>query len=83
MQQPMKVVNAQRQEFPLIPPWTTGNPIADYAPNELKERTLQKIASIEADYIVYTDGSRDSNQKNGGAGIYVEDANKNCILETS
>ena len=42
-----------------------------------------KIESIHAEYKIYTDGSTDANQENGGAGIYIEDALGTVVREES
>ena len=54
---------------------------AEYSEEELKLRTMEKILSIEADFRIYTDGSTSGSQVNGGAGIYIEDANGNEVYE--
>ena len=85
---------AEEREQTTIPPWEhlsnltidmveLEKPKAEYSSSELKEKALLKITSIPADCIVYTDGSTDSNQENGGAGIYAEDNNNNVLLEQS
>ena len=43
----------------------------EYSPEELKEMTQQKIAEIDADIEIYTDGSTSGQQRNGGAGIFI------------
>ena len=40
---------------------------------------MDKIETIAEDYVIYTDGSTNSKQKNGGAWINVEDANNNKL----
>ena len=44
-----------------------------YSLAELKRKSAEKIASLDTEIIVYTDGSTDGNQENGGAGVYIED----------
>ena len=43
----------------------------DYSASELASITDMKIADINADLEIYTDGSTSGEQRNGGAGIYV------------
>ena len=94
MRRPIHEVTEDEQNIPLIPPWYHPNnlefahvelekPKAEYTPAQLKEKTLQKILDTAADYTVYTDGSTDSKQEDGGAGIFVHDANNNTLLEKS
>ena len=45
----------------------------DYTDEELKTRALEKIESLACRVTIYTDGSTDGNQENGGAGVYIED----------
>jgi len=42
---------------------------------QLKAISMAKINSFDVNYKIFTDGSTDGEQKNGGAGTYVEDAN--------
>ena len=44
-----------------------------YSKQELKELTQNKINNIRADVRIWTDGSTNSNQEKGGAGIFIED----------
>ena len=44
-----------------------------YSQTELKRKSVEKIASLDTEIIVYTDGSTNGNQENGGAGVYIED----------
>ena len=94
MKQPMHTVTKEEQELPAIPPWYHPNnlefacvelekPKAEYTSEQLKERALQKIAQFQPDYTVYTDGSTDANQENGGAGIFIHDNNNQTLLEKS
>ena len=43
--------------------------------------TEVKIAEINADVELYTDGSTSGVQVNGGAGIFVQDSRGNVLLE--
>ena len=43
----------------------------EYSQDELKQLTLSKIAEINADIEIYTDGSTSGQQINGGAGIFI------------
>ena len=44
---------------------------------------MEQIESIHAEYKIYTDGSTDANQENGGAGIYIEGALGTVVREES
>ena len=55
----------------------------EYSKEELREITEVKIAEIDADTELYTDGSTGGDQKNGGAGIFAQDKNGNTLLERS
>ena len=44
----------------------------EYTKEELKAMTVAKIESLDKPIHIYTDGSTSGDQKNGGAGIYVE-----------
>ena len=46
----------------------------EYTNEQLKALATAKIASYVVNYTIYTDGSTDGQQTNGGAGTYVEDA---------
>ena len=45
----------------------------EYSTEELRAKSDQKIAEIAADVEIYTDGSTDGAQRNGGAGIFIQD----------
>ena len=53
----------------------------EYSGKELRELTEKKIQAINADIQIYTDGSTSSEQKNGGAGICIQDREGNVIYE--
>ena len=55
----------------------------EYSTEELRTKTMEKLNSIETTYRIFTDGSTDENQENGGAGIYIEDRNGLVISEES
>ena len=67
----------------LSPPWEESGMLFDsvklekkkeeYTTEELRERATRKVESMAADVIIYTDGSTDHNQENGGSGVYIED----------
>jgi len=40
-----------------------------------------KIAEIDADVELYTDGSTSGEQQNGGAGVFAQDKLGNILLE--
>ena len=44
-----------------------------YSEQELRQRTELKIAEVDADVEIFTDGSTSGNQQNGGAGIFIQD----------
>ena len=88
----LHLATIDEKEIQTIPPWQHMNNLfvdevhldkakSEYTPHALREKSLEKIASFSVDYIVYTDGSTDSNQENGGAGVYAEDANNNPVME--
>jgi ribonuclease HI len=94
MNHQLQPVTDDERNIGTIPPWTEMSnlsieavelekPKAEYTELELKEKAIEKIKSISADFIVYTDGSTDSNQENGGAGIFAQDSNNNDVLEES
>ena len=47
----------------------------------MRELTEKKIQAINADIQIYTDGSTSGEQKNGEAGIYIQDREGNVIYE--
>lgn len=55
----------------------------EYNASQLASITEMKIADINADIEIYTDGSTSGQQRNGGAGIYVQDRTGNQIYEKS
>ena len=55
----------------------------EYNEQQLRERTELKIAEIDADIEIYTDGSTSGNQQKGGAGIFVQNREGACLLEMS
>jgi len=52
---------------------------AEYTAEELRQLSIDKINTFVVNYRIYTDGSTDGNQRNGGAGTYIEDANGRMI----
>ena len=79
---------------PPLPPWMVLRNVtfdtvqlekakADYTQAELKKRTLQKINELTSDIRIYTDGSTDERQMNGGAGIFIEDRDGTTLYEAS
>ena len=58
-------------------------PKKEYKKAELKELTLKKIETFDPDYFIYTDGSTGGDQKDGGAGMYIEDRDRVTIEERS
>ena len=53
----------------------------EHTKEELQRLTECKIAEIDAEVEVYTDGSTAGNQQNGGAGVFIQDRNGNTLLE--
>ena len=79
---------------PPLPPWKVAEslvldmvplekPKQEYSDEELLALSMDKITSITSEVTIYTDGSTDSSQKNGGAGIYIKDAQGRSLLEAS
>ena len=79
---------------PHLPPWKNldiltvdavplDKPKEEYTPEELKRMSMQKIRSINTEVTIYTDGSTNGEQQDGGAGVYIIDANGNTLLEAS
>ena len=56
---------------------------AEYRMEELKARTLEKIAEYDPDFYIYTDGSTDDKQERGGAGMYIENSMGETVAEES
>ena len=56
---------------------------ANYTSQELKTVSQEKIESYQVDYTIYTDGSTNDRQENGGAGYYAEDANGQAVANRS
>ena len=54
-----------------------------YSEQELRQRTELKIAEVDADVEIFTDGSTSGNQQNGGAGIFIQDRTGSTLLEMS
>ena len=54
---------------------------SEYSADELRRMTDIKIAEVDADVEIYTDGSTAGDQKNGGAGIFAQDRNGNTLME--
>ena len=79
---------------PDLPPWkkpenllldrvVLDKPKQEYTSAELLQLASAKIESIERELTIYTDGSTDENQENGGAGVYIEDLHHESIYEAS
>ena len=81
------------EEVPRIPPWSKAKCEFDaveldrrkdeYTQEELKRIAMNKIESLFAEVIIYTDGSTSGNQENGGAGMYIEDGRSGECHEAS
>ena len=79
---------------PPIAPWKTMTQLevqyveltkknSEYRPEQLKQTTLEKIYSIKATLSIYTDGSTNGNQENGGVGVTIRGSNSNLTEESS
>ena len=55
----------------------------EYREKELKRLALEKIGQFSPDFYIFTDGSTNSDQENGGAGMYVEDFMGEPVVEKS
>ena len=55
----------------------------EYKEKELKRLALEKIGQFSPDFYIFTDGSTNSDQENGGAGMYVEDFMGEPVVEKS
>jgi ribonuclease HI len=56
---------------------------ADYKKEELKQETIRKIKEVNADILIFTDGSTSEKQENGGAGVFILDREGNTLHEES
>ena len=90
----MSKINVHREiSTPNLPPWKKLNlttdkvplekPKGDYSEEELLQISTEKIESINRELTIFTDGSTDEKQENGGAGVYVEDRSGTPIYEAS
>ena len=79
---------------PPLPPWKEAEnlildmvelekPKKEYTEEELLRLSMNKINSITSNIVIYTDGSTDGSQENGGAGVFIEDEYGNTLLQTS
>ena len=79
---------------PPLPPWKEAEnlildmvelekPKQEYTEEELLRLSMNKINSITSNIVIYTDGSTDGSQENGGAGVYIENEQGNTLLQTS
>ena len=55
----------------------------EYSEDELRRLSVQKINSIATEVRIYTDGSTDENQENGGAGVFIESSEGESLYEAS
>ena len=55
----------------------------EYSETELFDLAMEKINNIECAVHIYTDGSTNTGQERGGAGVYAEDDEGNVILSES
>ena len=55
----------------------------DIAPEQLKQATHNTIETIEANLVIYTDGSTSGTQENGGAGISIQTTSGEIVEELS
>jgi len=80
-------------QIPDIPPWreigmefdevVLDRKKDEYSEEELRTRAEAKINELFAEVIIYTDGSTNQHQENGGAGIFIEDSRTNETFEAS
>ena len=73
--QPMKPLNIEITEVAL------EKKKDEYSKEELRRMTETRIAEIDADVEIYTDGSTDGMQRNGGAGVFIQDKEGKVLLE--
>ena len=77
-----------------LPPWMVLNHVsfdsvklekakADYSQAELRERTLHEISKLTSEVVIYTDGSTDARQRNGGAGVFIQNRDGMTLYEAS
>lgn len=83
------------REFPEIhiPPWYTNGveyqkvkldkKKGEYSKERLHQMTLERIAELDADIEIYTDGSTGGDQRDGGAGIYIRNRAGDTLEEIS
>lgn len=55
----------------------------EYSTEELRELALAKINNLTTDIRIYTDGSTDADQRNGGAGVHITNRDGIVIHESS
>ena len=77
-------VYQHHSDIPSIPPWRGVELVFDsvvlekkkeeYSKEDLRRMAEEKIDSMDAEVLIYTDGSTSGKQENGGAGLYVEDS---------
>ena len=89
----MEDIDVSRETTALpVPPWRKlgnltiqsvqlGKKKEEYSKEELRTIALEQIESIHTEYKIYTNGSTDANQENGGAGIYIEGALGTVVRE--
>ena len=79
---------------PPLPPWLTHDNLSvhvvplekkksEYEAEELLRLSLETIESFQADFNIYTDGSTDGQQENGGAGVHIETGDGEVIERIS
>ena len=51
---------------------TLTKPKEQHSKEELKLKTDNKLAQMEADTIIWTDGSTNGRQEKGGAGVFIQ-----------
>ena len=89
----MNEINITRDvTTPPLPPWRTQDnvtfrevrlvkPKAEYTVEELQVITRELLDDLNYNILVYTDGSTDANQENGGAGVFITNGNGEVLLE--
>ena len=67
---PLEPWKATTLRFDAVP---LSKPKDQYTNEELKALTEQKLDTIKAEIFIWTDGSTNSSQERGGAGVYIQD----------
>ena len=60
-----------------------GKKKSEYSVADLRKVALDTIMTYKTKFIIYTDGSTDGNQENGGAGVFITNADGENVLRLS